>query len=255
MHRHLDWEPTPADWLRDGKNTIALAWHNNILKGVIAFAPPQSGTTWLRLLALPNNDQREIFHQLWMHIQNLLQPEVTLLAAMSTQFWIAPLLEEAGFAQRDMVINLVRPTQPLPGMRLADVNIRGLRLGEFPRVLAVDNTAFQPIWQMREKDLRAAGQRASYYKIAHNHEKVVGYQLSMRYGTSMHLARLATLPECQNQRIGSTLLYDLVKYSEAQGIKTVTVNTQISNTSSQALYYRADFERNNHDIPVYMLEL
>ena len=71
----------------------------------------------------------------------------------------------------------------------------------------------------------------------------------------MHLARLATLPECQNQRIGSTLLYDLLKYSEAQGIKTVTVNTQISNTSSQALYYRADFERNNHDIPVYMLEL
>jgi ribosomal protein S18 acetylase RimI-like enzyme len=136
-------------------------------------------------------------------------------------------------------------------MPLAPVRIRRPRRWENATVLAVDHAAFGPLWQMRAYDLREAGRRASHYTVAHDGNQMVGYQLSIRYGRSLHLARLAILPACQNQGVGSALVHDLLNFAEASGIEQVTVNTQHSNLSSQRLYQRMGFEPDGSSLPVY----
>jgi GNAT superfamily N-acetyltransferase len=249
----LDWEPIQK-WLNYTDNLIALAWDdNNDLCGVMAFAPPHQTTSWMRLLALPSTQRQTIFDALWQTLYPELNQKVSLLGVLINNYWMNSLLEKVGFEHTDTVVSLARRSTPLPYFHTPSVRIRGLRFGEFPRVLAVDHAAFGALWQMRASELREAGRRACHYTLAHDGNQIVGYQLTMQYERSMHLARIATLPTMQGNRIGSQLLYDTLRYAERKQIPIVTVNTQSSNLVSQHLYRRFGFEYDSPDLPVYTL--
>ncbi len=253
VHQHLDWEPIQK-WLNYTDNLIALAWDdNNDLCGVMAFAPPHQTTSWMRLLALSCNQKQKIFDALWHTLYPELSQKVNLLGVLVNNYWMNTLLEKVGFEHTDTVVSLVRRNNPLPHFHSPSVRIRGLRFGEFPRVLAVDHAAFGALWQMRASELREAGRRACHYTLAHDGHQIVGYQLTLRYDQSIHLARIATLPHMQGNHIGSQLLYDTLLYAERKHIHTVTVNTQSSNHISQHLYRRFGFEHDSPDLPVYTL--
>lgn len=254
VHYHLDWHPV-AQWLLDPENIVGLLWQGKLLRGVMAFSPLHRQTTWLRLLALPFEGREEAFLLLWNTLAEILREQGKVVASMATYPWLEALLQGVGFTQRDTVINLVRPTQALPPFDLPPVKIRRLWFGEMLKVLAVDHAAFGAIWQMREADLREAGRRASLYTLAQDGKQIVGYQLSTRYGSALHLARLATLPEYQNRRIGSALVYKMLEYAQKTGVQVVTVNTQLSNEQSQRVYERFGFQRDEgNDLPIYSFE-
>ena len=86
-------------------------------------------------------------------------------------------------------------------------------------------------------------------------DEVAGYQISTRHRVAGHLARLAVLPNRQGNRIGSMLLHNLLNKFDARGIKSVTVNTQVSNTSSQKLYTHYGFEHNGFDLAVWQKDV
>jgi ribosomal protein S18 acetylase RimI-like enzyme len=243
VHYHLDWQPL-NQWLRDSENWVGLAWDGSKLVGAMAFSPAHRDTAWLRLLTVAKEDAHEIF-----------QVTSRVVAAMAPHPWISGYLMQHGFDQTETVINLSRAAQPLTSINKAVVKVRGLHWGEATEVLTVDHMAFEALWQMRPIDLREAGRRSSHYTVACHNKKVIGYQLSMRYGQTMHLARLATLPEYQNRGVASALLYDLISHAEQQKIEWVTVNTQESNTSSRHLYERFGFQRDFHDMPIYSFKV
>jgi len=85
--------------------------------------------------------------------------------------------------------------------------------------------------------------------------EVVGYQISTRHRAMGHLARLAVIPNRQGKRVGSMLLHDLLSKFDKRGIKSVTVNTQNSNQSSQRLYNHYGFERNGFDLAVWQKDI
>ncbi len=255
VHHHLDWEPLQK-WLNYTDNLVALAWdEHHALCGVMAFSPPHHATSWMRLLALPHHNNRLIFRTLWEALYPLLCQQVHILGTLVNNFWMNDLLESVGFERTDTVVSLVRQAQPLPHFYPPSVKIRGLRFGEFPKVLAVDHAAFKDLWQMRPSELKEASRRAAHYTLAHDGQKIVGYQLTMQYEGTMHLARIATLPEMQGHHIGSQLLFDMLTQAERKRIRTVTVNTQNSNQISQHLYRRFGFEYDAPDLPVYTLEI
>ncbi|NJL95390.1 MAG: GNAT family N-acetyltransferase [Anaerolineae bacterium] len=245
-----------SKWINDPSNLVLLAWENHHLEGLMAFSPPHEGTTWLRLLALPLDQQQAAMRALWEAAQTHLRPQVQLASALVTRAWIEPLLQQLGFRHQDTVINLTldlqHATLPPPGQQ---VRVRHVRWGEHQRVLGIDHAAFAPIWQMRSSELREAGQRASGYTVAVAGRHLVGYQLSMGYATSMHLSRLATLPEWQGQGVGACLVGHLVQQARNANVEFITVNTQLSNVASRRLYERLGFTRDELDLPIYGLHL
>ena len=251
VHYHLDWQPV-EEWLKDPEALTVLAWEEDLLVAAMAFTPPHGGTTWMRLLALPHYDRPEIFRGLWAAMRPLLQGQTHLAASMIHRHWVAEVLAESGFTESDAVINLLRLQQPVPRVPLAPVQVRRPRRWETGTILAIDHAAFGPLWQMRAHDLREASRRASHYTVALDDGRIVGYQLSIRYGRSVHLARLAILPECQSQGVGSTLVHDLLNYAQDNNIEQVTVNTQRSNVGSQRLYHRMGFEPDGSSLPVFI---
>lgn len=254
IHFHLDWEPLPT-WIADMQNHIALGWQDDRLVAAMAFSPGHQRTGWLRMLALPYENRAECFLALWQHLQPRMSPHIQTIAAMTNRAWLVDLLPVFGFAHTDTVINLARRYQPLPDVPLAGVHIRKPRWFEFNKVLELDNTAFQPLWQLRAGDLREVSRRAYHYRVATDGGNLIGYQLSMRYRHSLHLARLATLPAYQGQHIGKTLLYHLLQDATDAGIHEVTVNTQASNLASRRVYDQFGFENLEDDYPVFTYAL
>ena len=254
IHYHLDWEPLQK-WLADSSNVISLLWEGNSLRGVLAFSPVRMGGTWLRVLALPFHEREHAMQLLWASALAALQPAAPQIAVLVSRPWIEPWLVYLGFQKTETVINLSREAHPITPTEQPTVKIRGVRLGELARVLEVDNASFPPLWQLREEDLREAGRRSYYYTVAHNGYRIIGYQLTMRYLRSMHLARLAVLPEYQGNGVASQLVRDMLVYAEKRNIQIVTVNTQMTNEASKRIYYRYHFTRDMMDLPVYTLQL
>jgi len=253
-HFHLDWEPIYR-WLPDRNNHIFLLWQHEYLIGVLAFAPIHHKTTWIRLLALPIDREQAALKLLWDYAYSMLAEKIHLAALMTNQAWLLPLLQGIGFYEQDRVINLRRPRQDMPASPQTAATIRKVRWLEFKQVLHVDNTAFAPLWQMRSYDLREAVRRAQHYRVAVIDGEVVGYELTMGYSNSMHLARLATLPNYQGQRIGKALVYNMLHDAEEKGTHEVTVNTQASNISSQRVYEYFGFEHHSNDYWVYVYSM
>ena len=81
--------------------------------------------------------------------------------------------------------------------------------------------------------------------------EIVGYQISTANARGGHLARLAIDPNYQGRGIGRVLLSDLLEQFSRWGSLNVTVNTQVDNVASLALYENAGFRRTGEIYPVY----
>lgn len=254
VHYHLDWEAVPV-WLHDTANLTALAWQAGRLRGVMTFTPPHNGACWLRLLGITAENRTAIFLALWNFLLPLLiENDVQIVAGMSNHAWVVPLLEKAGFTQQDSVVNFTRSAfQAVPLARPATIKLRDIQTeAEINQAIHIDHTAFAPLWQMRGADQRAAAQRAVSYKLAQEGKQAVAYQMTMRYDNSIHLARLATLPDYQGKGIGRILVCDLLVYARQTKAYLITVNTQASNLQSQRLYESLGFHREPDGLPIYM---
>jgi ribosomal-protein-alanine N-acetyltransferase len=118
----------------------------------------------------------------------------------------------------------------------------------------VDHAAFSPLWQLSYSDLFHAQRIATRCTLAVKHDRIIGYQLSTMYRQTGHLARLAVLPEHQGTGVGAALLDNLIRYFIGRSVRTLTVNTQGTNTRSQRLYTRSGFRRNGYDLAVWTSE-
>lgn len=254
VHRHLDWQGFRY-WLRDPANWIYLLWDENQIHSVMAFCPPLGQATWLRMFGTHPQNQTANFMRLWEVYQTEAQGKIHLVAVMASQAWLQDLLQEIGFEHTETVINLSRTAQAPPHPPPSEILVRPVRWREGRHVLAIDHAAFEAPWQIEDADLQSAGRRAYHYTVALIGGRLVGYQLSMRYGKTLHLGRLATLPDCRNLGVGSALLHDLASHAELWGIDWMTVNTQESNAASRHLYERFGFQRDYGDIPIYTFRL
>jgi len=135
------------------------------------------------------------------------------------------------------------------------VQVRNAYLEDLANVLAVDHAAFEPAWQLSARELRQAQRQTASSTVAVFNGQIVGYQLSTKHQGSGHLARLAVRPEIQGKRVGAALLYHVLESFSHRGVRTMTVNTQDSNTYSQRLYERYGFFRNGYDIPIWQIQV
>lgn len=255
VHFHLNWSSFDQ-WLRRDANIIALAWsRKGRLIGCLALSPPHFQTSWVRLLALPQSDALAVWQALWAHLLPTVQQKLTLVAVMSKYHWMRDIVGCVGFRRTDRVISLICQSPATVHERPISFETKIPTSYDRTEIFAVDCAAFSPLWQMSASDFAVAISRAAFLTGIYLDGQWVGYQLSMRYGHTVHLGRLATLPAYQGRGIGRVLVSDLLRRSVQNGTSLVTVNTQLSNVASRSVYSSFNFQRDYSDMIVYTLQV
>jgi ribosomal protein S18 acetylase RimI-like enzyme len=242
-HNHLDWNP-PYDWL--GKHPFQLAFAGEALIGALAAPPDLPGVAWIRLAAVADGYPTEpVLDTLWEASQDSFRELITRqVNCMIMEAWMLPYLERWGFKALTQVVILKRMhSEPLPPLPASanDIEIRPARSTDLNRIAFVDNAAFEAPWQYSRTVIQQAISQCSRATVALLNEEIVGYEISSGGRHGGHLARLAVLPSTQGLGIGRLLVRRMVEHFERKGALAVTVNTQIDNMASLAVYNAMGF--------------
>ena len=256
VHKHLDWYKT-GQWIDRDEGIIYLAWQDDKLVGYLALSLPLHGASWIRLLGIHEDySPRPIIDQLWRAAEShAMRMGVNRFAVLMVTGWLAPYIGGLGFNYVEDIVTLNRTKNILPPAPESPVKVYPANTDDIAMITRVDHLAFQPPWQMAGQDLWQAFRIAASSTVAVLDDEIVGYQISTRHRVAGHLARLAVLPNRQGNRIGSMLLYNLLDKFDKRGIKSITVNTQTSNVSSQKLYTHYGFEHNGFDLAVWQKDI
>lgn len=113
-------------------------------------------------------------------------------------------------------------------------------------VLAVDDRAFPPFWQLGDVGLDDAVNATphSRFRVAvlPDH-RVAGYAVTGRSARRGFLQRLAVDPEHRQQGIGQALVLDGLRWLRRWRVDRAVVNTQLDNTAALSLYEHLGFRR------------
>jgi ribosomal protein S18 acetylase RimI-like enzyme len=256
-HVHLDWYTT-EQWLDHFNPPVKLAWQNQTLMGVIGCSEPLNAMSWLRLVLVRDRAPAQtVLKALWISLRTtLVESGVTSAWLLVSNDWLLEHTSALGFEYAEQVVTLRRKSSEMPLQPPTRLSIRPAEIEHLDAITEVDHAAFTAPWQLARADLWYAMRAAALCTIAYNAEdRMIGYQLSTRHRDAGHLARLAVLPQVQGNGVGAALVRHMIDAFAARSVRTVTVNTQLSNIRSQRLYQRYYFQRNGYDMPVWKMDL
>lgn len=143
--------------------------------------------------------------------------------------------------------------------RDASISIRRVRRRDHPSVLAVDQAAFEPFWQI-DRDglldaLRATPFRHFRVVRSDGDKALTGYAISGRSGPDGYLQRLAISPRQQGQGAGAALVMDGLRWMARWGATQAWVNTPEHNSGALRLYEHLGFEQVPPGLQVLELDL
>ncbi len=248
VHRHLDWRP-PLDWI--GYQPYLIAERDGHILAALACPPDPPEAAWVRLFAIASEiTVAEAWEVLWPAAHEYLWG--ITVAAISLQSWFSQQLVSAKFSQTHSVAMLTWENQKLPPeFTVPDCLLRWMNFEDLALVKELDKVAFSPIWQQSMDMLEIAFRQAAVATVAEDEEGIIGYQISTAGSGGGHLARLAVHPRVQGEGVGYALLRDLLVQFYRRGALKISVNTQLDNEASLALYNKAGFRRTGEIYPVY----
>jgi len=256
-HQHLDWYRV-GRWLETYPQHVLTAWAGERLLGLMSFSEPLHASVWLRLLAVADAaSAEEVLGALWGRwCARLSVAGGRQGGGMVVYGWLAPYLPTLGFHYSEDIVTFFRAfSLSLPPAPASAVKLESAYLPHLGDMTRLDQAAFQPPWQMSADEIRQAQRQAASCTLALLDEHIVGYQITTRHQDHAHLARLAVSPQLQGRGIGAALLHHLLHGLERRHVRSISVNTQMSNIYSQKLYSRYGFSRNGYDLPVWLQTL
>jgi [ribosomal protein S18]-alanine N-acetyltransferase len=256
VHTHLDWHDTDA-WIESSDSILRLGWYKGRLVGLMGLSTPLNRASWIRLAAVQDlfHDPEGVLCALWDDLLHELQGQLDIIALLAVRDWIIRYAPALGFNYSEDIITLERGGYELPDPLANAPMIRAAELRDLPALVAVDQSAFAPPWQLSYEEIRQAYRISSSCTVAEKNHEIVGYQISTLYFDGAHLARLAVLPQTQGNGVGGALLGDLLRRFFRRGVYMMTVNTQASNEHSRHLYARFGFRPNGFDLPYWSTHL
>ena len=246
-------------WIGWGASQYLIAEHGGNPVAALACPPDPKAVAWIRLFAVSSGISLEkAWEALWPEALERLQaiPGLRYAAAIPLQQWFHALLAEHGFIQTHRVVMLswdAKAGETRDGS--FPFTIRPMNFDDLEAVEAVDQAAFEDVWQNSKESLELAFKQAAVATVVEVDDTLAGYQISTATPMGGHLARLAVHPHYQRQGIGMGLVRDMLSQFERRGALTVTVNTQQDNVTSLGLYERIGFHRTGEEYPVYQFEV
>lgn len=258
LHQHLDWR-SPLDWL--GWQPFWLAEKDHQILGILASPADPSHASWIRIFAadLYTSPSRIFGELLEKNVEwHKEKGKSSSLACLGLSDWFIHILQDLQFVHHQDVVMMIydRDFATSPSQNLTHGNLREMRLEDLPAVTEVDNSAFEPMWQLSETDLYHAFQKTSYKTLIEVEGKIIAYQMSTESDFKAHLARIAVSPTLQNQGLGTRLIMDaLYHFIVKKGLNNVTLNTQSTNKTSLHVYQRCGFRLTGEQFPVFIYPL
>jgi [ribosomal protein S18]-alanine N-acetyltransferase len=259
VHFNLDWWSFDQ-WLHADRpsEAIWLAFDHEELIGLLAAPFEQSPVVWLRSMAIGNGyPAAPIFTALFTHARSvLLAQEAERVAVMAHPEWVDDLTQKLSFTQYNEVVTLRKSDRMVPDLTGSPAaNIRLAAPRDVALIAENDRAAFDVVWWHSAASLAHILQTVSHFVVAEIDDRVVGHAFSDVYGGQGHLIRLVTHPDYQRRGIGEQLLRESLLYQVAVGAYPMTLNTQVDNTASQALYRRYGYQLNGRPVRVMCLTL
>lgn len=254
IHRHLDWR-SALDWL--GKQPFFIAERNHDV--IACFAAPNdvSTATWVRLFACSSSISREEIWQVFFEkMLIILDPKINKIGVLAIENWLNHLIEKTQFQLTQEIIVLERSSSnSVERKNRPDLFLRMMNRDDLEIVSELDALCFPALWQLPLDTMKLAFLQSGYATVIENHGKIIGYQITTENLSSAHLARIAVLPDHQNEGVAGFLLTDLINNYKKLGISRITVNTQSDNHNSLRLYLKHEFTQLPERYPVYTFQI
>jgi ribosomal-protein-alanine N-acetyltransferase len=259
VHFNLDWWSFDQ-WLHDDRPSavIWLAFEQEELIGLLAAPFEQSPVVWLRSIAIGNGyPASPIFTALFTYARSVLLAQgAERVAVMAHPDWVADLTQKLSFARYNEIITMRKSDRAVPDFTqspAADIRLAALR--DVAAISENDRAGFDVVWWHSAASLAHIVQTVSHFIVAAIDDRVVGHAFSDVYGGHGHLIRLVVHPAYQQRGIGEQLLRESLLYQIAVGAYPMTLNTQIDNLASQALYRRYGYQINGRPVRVMQCSL
>jgi ribosomal-protein-alanine N-acetyltransferase len=108
-------------------------------------------------------------------------------------------------------------------------------------VMAIERTVYPRPWSPSLFISEMSSGRSRSYLVALGGRDVMGYGGLISYGDEAHVTTIAVEPDQQRRRIGTRLLYELIRESQRMGAHAVSLEVRVTNWGAQRLYARFGF--------------
>jgi ribosomal protein S18 acetylase RimI-like enzyme len=272
-HLHADWH-APGDWIGTPGFVVAEGpapsgslfdfgrTHtrtNGQLQACLAVAADPPPAAWVRMAALRRRPLalENISAMLEAVLPYLRETGVAELGWLAVDSWPDDLLPGLGFRRANWITTFVKEGLDTPPVPVNGVEVRPARIEEMPALAAIEKAAFDPLWRHSAEGLRMAYGQSLCFDVALIAGEIVGFQYSAsnHHGLGAHLVRITVHPSAQGTGVGSALLNAAFQEYRRRGIRRVSLNTQLDNTSSHRLYEKFGFGRTGDQLPVWVMNL
>ena len=131
-----------------------------------------------------------------------------------------------------------------PGTRVdepIELEITRMRRRHLKGVMSIERKVYPRPWSPNLFLSEMSELRNRAYLVAKVGREVVGYAGMMCYGDEAHVTTIAVAPEHHRRKVGTRLLYELVRESIRQGARAVSLEVRWTNYGAQDLYRKFGF--------------
>lgn len=188
-------------------------------------------------------------------LESLRAQGTTTLAYVGSDDWLIEPLQERGFVVDNVIVVYEKADWAVPSRGNQRVLVRPAQPGDFRALVALDQAAFEPLWQNTVEVFQDALANYPHFVVAELDGTVVAYEFSRLVGNQGYLARIAVHPSYQRQGIGTRLLAEAITFFHQEGVQAIMLNTQQDNQASQRLYRWFGFELVGEEAVVLKLNI
>jgi [ribosomal protein S18]-alanine N-acetyltransferase len=122
-----------------------------------------------------------------------------------------------------------------------EVEITRMRRRHLRGIMAIERQVYPRPWSPSLFVSEMTSGRSRAYLVAVEGRSVVGYAGVVSYGDEAHITTIAVDPDHQRRKIGTRLLYELIRRAQDMGAHAVSLEVRVTNWGAQRLYARFGF--------------
>lgn len=122
-----------------------------------------------------------------------------------------------------------------------DFEITRMRRRHIRGVMAIERQVYPRPWSPSLFLSEIHAGRTRTYLVAVQGTAVIGYGGVMCYAEEAHVTTIAVDPEQQRRKIGTRVLYELIKEAREMGAESVSLEVRMSNWGAQRMYGKFGF--------------
>ncbi|OIK08456.1 ribosomal protein S18-alanine N-acetyltransferase [Bacillus sp. MUM 13] len=120
---------------------------------------------------------------------------------------------------------------------------RMMKTEDIDQVLIVERKSFTLPWSRDAFYNELNHNQYAVYMVIEDEGEIIGYCGAWIVIDEAHITNIAILPDYRGQKLGEALLRKMIEISLSQGVKRMTLEVRVSNTTAISLYEKLGFQK------------